>query len=911
MAKVAAYIKSFNAGEFSVLLEGRTDIDRYPASLRRALNFVPAPQGPLIRRSGTHLQVPVYNEAKKSACIPFIFAEDQIKMIEIAEGKIRFHDEPGVQAQTPVPIVSTIAGATVAYNAPGHGAIVGDQVTLAGFVGSANLSGRVGLVTAVSGDSVTTDIPAPLAYGSLATATSALIYAIASPYLEVDVDNIRFLQDQDALYLLCEGYWPRKLSRYSAYDWRIVKVDCIDGPFDSTNDTTTRLTPSGTGNAIVVMTSNVLPAPWEANCSTSSGGHDAYMAFDADPISYWEATTDQAANLSVKFDAPAIVDGYVIEMADVNADTNYKSLDYAPGDWKFQGSDDGSTWKTLDAQIGYVLYDNNRSVYFPIKNDHAYLHYGLVITKTTRNGPLKPRVRRLLMSTRAAAEITLTADSLVGINGDLGFKATDVERLLRFRGVEGVWRSLKITEFTSTTVVKAKLQNDILSTLDDTPAWRLGLFSGTTGYPTSAGWFEDRLWIGGMASYPDWFAFSVTGKYEVFSPTTASGDVEDDNGFAGKLQARRRGRLAWIATDGRAVLLGTSSAIWSISSADQQAAISARTAKARRQSARGAASVEPQQVDRQILFVQRGGRTMREAIFSFGIDGYETPSMSLYTSHIGALEMKQHDFAYEPYSIDWVRMGDGTVAGFVYNKEQSVLGWFRCDFGGFVESLCVLPSQTTAQDVLWMTIRRTTPAGTRRFVERMMPLWDFGNAITDAYFVDGGLTYSGVPTTSVYGLWMYEGMRVVGLADGSPITPAVVANGMITLPAAASEIVIGLGFDSEAETSRIEAGAANGTAQGKWKRIHEMRMRLWDTGGGAYATRTSDGTVSDYVDLEDLTPDTPMDQALPLFSGDTRPLDMPQAYSIEGTVLFRQSGDIPLPMNVVALMPQLVTQDGG
>lgn len=911
MAKVAAYVKSFNAGEFSVLLDGRTDIDRYPASLRHCVNFVPAPQGPLLRRSGTRLQVPVYDETKTSALVPFIFAEDQIKAIEIAEGKIRFHDEPGVQAQTPVPITTTFAVATVKYNAPGHGAVVGGHVVLGGFIASTNLTDRVGRVTAVLGDTITTDITTPASYGSLATATSATVYEVGSPYLAVDVENIRYLQDQDTLYLFCDGYAPRKLSRFSAYDWRLIEVDFIDGPFDSTNDTTTRLKPNATGNAVPHMTANNVPAPWVASASSEAATHEAFKAFNNNAFDYWEASSNQTGTLTIKFDVPSIVDGYVIEMASVNADTNYKSLDYAPGDWEFQGSDDGVTYITLDAQLGYVLYDNNRSVLFPVKNDHAYAYYQLAITKVTRNGPLVPRVRRLSLTTREAAGTRLTASSIVGINGDTGFQTTDVGRLVRFKCTDGMWRSLKITSRASPLIVFADLQKDVLFTADDTTNWRLGLFSDTTGWPTAAGWFEDRLWIGGMSGYPDWFAFSVTGKYEVFSPTTISGDVEDDNGFAGKLQARRRGRLAWIATDGRVVLLGTSSAIWSVSSTDQQSAISARTAKARRQSARGAAPVEPQQVDRQILFVQRGFRSMREAIFSFGIDGYETPSMSLYASHIGALEMKQHDFAYEPYSIDWVRMGDGTVAGFVYNKEQSVLGWFRCDFGGFVESLCVLPSQTTNQDVLWMTIRRETAAGTRRFVERMLPLWDFGNVVTDAHFVDGGLTYSGAPITDVYGLWMYEGMRVVGLADGSPITPTIVVNGRITLPVAASVIVIGLGFDSEAETSRLEAGSANGTAQGKWKRIHEMRMRLWDTGGGAYATRNSDGTVSDYIDLESLTPDTEMDEALPLFSGDTKPLDMPQNYSLEGTLLLRQSGDIPLPLNVVALMPQLVTQDGG
>lgn len=917
MAKVAAYVKSFNAGEFSILLEGRTDIDKYPASLRTCSNFIPAPQGPLIRRSGTKLQNPVYSEGKKSALIPFIFNEDQIKCVEIAEGKIRFHDEAGCQVRTPTAVTALAPAVFVKVTSPGHGASVGEQVALAGFAAGTNLNGRIGRVTAVAGDDVTTDIPYNIFGGSLATATVARVYTVDSPYLEADVDNIRFLPDQDALYLFCEGYWPRKLARYAAEDWRIAEVDFIDGPFDTINDTATRITPSGTGNAIASMTSDVLPAGWVATSSGASATHDAFKAFDEDPDTYWEANTNQAAVLKIQSPAALIVDGYVIEMADTNDNATYKSLDFAPGDWKLQGSNDDVTYKTLDAQIGYVLYDNNRSVYFPVKNSVAYLYHRLAITKTTRNGPLPPRIRRLAFSTRAAASVTFTADATTGINGDLGFAATDVKRLFRFRGSDGVWRSAKITARTSDKIMVASLQNDILSSRDDSAAWRLGLFSATNGYPTTAGWFEDRLWIGGMSGYPEWFAFSVTGKYEVFSPTNASGDVQDDSGFSGQLKTRRRGRLAWIATDGRAVLLGTSSAVWSVQSSDPQQGISAKTAKARRQSARGAASIEPQQVDRQILFAQRGGKTMREAAYSFGIDGYETPSMSIYASHIAARtkEMLQHDFAQEPYSIDWIRLADGTVAGFVYNKEQNVLGWFTADFGGFVESICVLPSQTSAQDVLWMVITRDVDhgphIGPRRFIERMMPMWDFGSTAFEAFFVDGGLTYDGVPTTTVYGLWMYEGNTVVGLADGSPITPQVVVDGMITLPAAASVITVGLPFDSVAETSRLEAGSANGTAQGKWKRIHDMRMRLWDTGGGQYAVRDADGAVTDYQDLDDLSPETYLDEAVPLFSGDTAPLDMPQTYSTEGTVLFRQKGVIPLPMNVLALMPRLVTQDGG
>lgn len=912
MAKVAAYVKSFNGGEFSVILEGRTDLDRYPASTRLCYNFVPLPQGPVSRRTGTRLQVPVHDEAKVSALIPFIFNEVQVFSVEIAENKIRFHNEAGVLARPPIAISAIVAGVTVAYAAAGHMAVVGDQVVLGGFEPAKNLSSVVGNVTAVAGDIVTTDIPTPAGgVGSLATATSATVYAIAGPYLAADVQNVRFLPDEDALYLFCDGYPPQKLSRFGAYDWTITPVVFIDGPYDSVNDSATRMTPSGTGNAIVVMTADNMPAGWTSSSSGASGGNDAFHAFDDDTTTYWESNSNQTGTLEIQFIAAAAVDGYVIEMANVNTDVNYSAPDYAPGDWKFQGSDDGTTWKTLDSQIGYVLYDNNRTVYFPIKNTHAYAYYRLDITKTTRNGPLPPRVNRLLMTTRASATINLTVDQPTNINGNQGYLSTDVGRLVRFQGVEGCWRSLQIAAVVSNLQITATFQADVLSSLDDTTNWALGLISQTTGYPTSAGWFEDRMWIGGMLSYPDWFAFSVTGKYETFAPTNYTGDVEDDNGFAGKLQTRRRGRLAWIATDGRAVLLGTSSAIWSVQSSDPQSGISAKTAKARRQSVRGAANVEPSTVDRQNLFIQRGNRTLREAIYSFAIDGYDTSSMSIYAGHIGARLMLQQDFAYEPYSINWVRLNDGTVAGFVYNKEQSVLGWFIADFGGFVESICVLPSQTTSQDVLWMTIRRTTPAGTRRFVEVMEPLWDFDTEILDAWFVDGGIVYDGVATTDVYGLQMYENMIVVGLADGSPITPTVVVNGHIALATAASKILIGLPFDSELETSRLDAGSANGTAMGKWKRIHEMKMRLWDTGGGEYAVRDADGNVTDYEKLDYLTPETQLDVLPGLFTGDTKKLDMPQAYNTEGTVLFRQDGSIPLPMNVVALMPQLMTQDGG
>ena len=70
MAKVSPMLRSFNAGEFSALLDGRVDLDRYPASAHKMLNAVAAPQGPAICRSGTAYVHHAYGNQPRIALIP-------------------------------------------------------------------------------------------------------------------------------------------------------------------------------------------------------------------------------------------------------------------------------------------------------------------------------------------------------------------------------------------------------------------------------------------------------------------------------------------------------------------------------------------------------------------------------------------------------------------------------------------------------------------------------------------------------------------------------------------------------------------------------------------------------------------------------------------------------------------------
>ncbi len=913
MPKASPLLRAFNGGVVSELLHGRTDIDKYGVLLRQSSNYVPTPQGPLVRRSGTELQRPVYDETKMSYMLEFIFSNNagQSYNVEAADLRFRWHNEDGLLAYAPLSITATanVAG-FLRITVPGHSTVLGDETALAGFTFVSGYNGVVGKITAVAGNLLTTDIPY-VAPGSIATATAARVYHVASPYLAADVNKLRFTSDRDVLYLWCEGYVPHTLSRYGAYDWRLAETDYIDGPYAPINETTTTLKPLGTGHAVPRMTSDVLPA---GNIASASGGANPYLVFDRNRGTYWDSGAAQTGYVQIQLAAPAAVDGYVIEVARANNDATYKSVDYAPGTWTFEGSDDGVTWIVLDSKVAYVLYTNLRSLCFKLKNDHAYLYYRLDVTQCTRNGPINVRVANLDLTARSAAVFGVLASSVNGINQDAGFATTDVGRLIRFQCTDGLWRWMKIVERMSALSIRVELKADVLASLDLTTEWRLGLFSATTGYPISGTFFEDRLCVGGMFGYPDWLVCSVTGKYTTIAQTDTDGTVNDDNGIVVRINARKLGRIVWINSDNRSLLLGTESGEWQVSSADLQSALTARTAKARRINARGSASVEPAFVDRQGLYVQRGARTLRELSYSFDIDGYKSPSLSLLASHLGVNNFEQIVFAQEPMSIAWLRTGDGKLLGFTYNSEENVRGWHEHDVGGFVESLTVLPAANGRQDTLWMIVRRVINGVTRRFIERMAPTWDFFSTLDTAHYVDCGIRYQGTPINRVYGLRHAIGTTVHGLADGSPFTPQVVdAVGSITLPQGklASNIVIGYGFASYAETMRMEAGAGDGTAQGKTKRTTKAVFRLWASAGGQFGTREANETL----DLEGLEPINWLEAGVlfddngGLFTGDTRPLSFPDGYQQSGTIAFRQAPEIPLPFNVVAIMPQLNTQD--
>lgn len=153
------------------------------------------------------------------------------------------------------------------------------------------------------------------------------------------------------------------------------------------------------------------------------------------------------------------------------------------------------------------------------------------------------------------------------------------------------------------------------------------------------------------------------------------------------------------------------------------------------------------------------------------------------------------------------------------------------------------------------------------------------------------------------GLHHLIGETVTILADGATHPDRVVApDGTVTLERAAARVHVGLGYTSRLSTMDIEAGALEGAAQGKSRRIHRVIVRLNNSLGmrvGAEPARTEDVVFR--------AARTAMDQSPPLFTGD-KFVAFPKGWDACAIVTVLQ--EQPLPCTVVALIPQLTTMDG-
>jgi len=157
--------------------------------------------------------------------------------------------------------------------------------------------------------------------------------------------------------------------------------------------------------------------------------------------------------------------------------------------------------------------------------------------------------------------------------------------------------------------------------------------------------------------------------------------------------------------------------------------------------------------------------------------------------------------------------------------------------------------------------------------------------------------------TKIAGLDHLKGESVSILADGATHPSKIVdASGTLTLDRATAKAQIGLAYDSTIVSMDIDAGALDGTAQSKMRRIHNVTARFYQTLGCEIGFNET--TMEPVLFREGAAS---MDNSPDLLTGDKR-IAFPKGWDRQSHIMVRQT--MPLPCTVTALIPQLVTMDG-
>ncbi len=425
---------------------------------------------------------------------------------------------------------------------------------------------------------------------------------------------------------------------------------------------------------------------------------------------------------------------------------------------------------------------------------------------------------------------------------------------------------------------------------------------GAANNPSVVTFFEQRLVFGATSNNPQTLFFSKSAQYENF--TIGSG--ADNDALIYTIASNKVNAIRYLSAT-RILIIGTSGGEYVLTTTNG-GPVTATTTVIRKYSNYGCTNDEPVQVADLTLFIQRGGRKVREFRYAGEVDtsGYAAPDITILAEHLtkGGLT----DFAYqqEPESIVWALRADGTLLGLTYRREEEVVAWHKHVIGGVfgsgqavVESIVTLPTDS-GEDELYMIVKRTINSQTKRYIE-VMKTYDFGSVPTTAFFVDSGLSYAGSATTTLTGMQHIEGQTVSILANGASHADKAVSAASISFDIDVTSAAIGFGYTSQMQTLRLEAGSVDGTSQGKPKRIHAVTLRLDETVGIEVGP---DENSLDRIFFRDSS--MAMDTAVPLFTGD-KEIEFPGGFDDDAKIFVRQTQ--PLPMTVLAIYPRLNTFD--
>lgn len=279
MAKVQLQISNLTGGEVSPRLDGRPDVAKQRNGLKTCENFQVVVHGGVRKRPGTKY-VGDLKSTDDVILQKFQYDTEQAYMLVFGPSYIWILKDQGILTETPVTITGITKANPGVVSYTGADPSNGDRVIISSVTGMTEVNNRQFVVANVNTGANTFELSGvnTSSYTTYSSGgTAGVIIEVATTYLEAELQELRFAQYNDVLYITHGNHPLKKLTRNSELSWTLSEVSITTGPFRTINgDDTHRMTVSSFSGAATAYGTHVVGETFTLTSSTAF--------FDADMV---------------------------------------------------------------------------------------------------------------------------------------------------------------------------------------------------------------------------------------------------------------------------------------------------------------------------------------------------------------------------------------------------------------------------------------------------------------------------------------------------------------------------------------------------------------------------------------------------------------------------------------------------
>lgn len=440
------------------------------------------------------------------------------------------------------------------------------------------------------------------------------------------------------------------------------------------------------------------------------------------------------------------------------------------------------------------------------------------------------------------------------------------------------------------------------------------------------------------------------------------GDIAESDATDFAPAATEINNVSWLAF-GRSLMMGTEGGVFAVQPGVTGNPISTGSTRMVPVSQYGAAAVQPVVVGQDVVFVTKDRMSLVKLSYDETYGKYKDVNLNGLNDQIankayvdfidssGAASACPGAVGFGELCYDsgrrtiWAVASWGTInyggqlVGVTLSETGDLAAWHEHVLGGpsvvsgglhgpDVKSVCMTPSamigpelvggtNMKTQALLWIHADRKLPTGSYALVtdgyaavEVMLPRWDrnlVGTKTTNPrhqnLYLDAARVFTNSPATATHSIGSgYNGDVMQVIAADLVKADVTIASGNAVLAASQTYVQIGFNFTPQVKGFPIPAGGTIGSSHGEIRRVDELRLEFYRTLGVYFGDNEDD----DLEEIQFRTPDDPMDEQTPLFTG-TKVLDFDGDYDTDPYVYLEQQA--PLPMTVSAWVVKGMTNE--